>query len=239
MRVVVLVPRREDNGRRDHIWHYVRTWLIAHHPDYEIFEGYDDGEVFSMAKARNDASRRAGDWDTAIILDSDTIAPPDVLEAAVQRASLSLNLVVAGDIRMCMDKPSTDRILAGGPWFPRPDGRLAKTGTGASDNIYAEPSSGVMCVSRRLWDRTGGYIECLKGWGYEDLAFMAQCNIFGDGTIWQPDGILLHFWHERTRITEDCHRNHQVWEDLSSIASLTNAWDLAAKYLMDMGHTWQ
>lgn len=212
--------------------------MIAHHPTYEIFEGQDDGEIFSMATARNNAARAAGHWDVAVILDADTIAAPDILEAAVQRAALSTNLVVAGDTRMCMDKVSTDRILGGGPWFPRPEGRLAKTGTGANDNIYAEPSSGVMCVSRQLWDTTGGYLESLRGWGYEDLVFMAQCNIFGAGTIWQSDGILLHFWHERTRITEDCDRNHQVWKKLSDIASQGNAWDLAANYLIEMGHRW-
>jgi len=213
------------------------------HPDYHIFEGTDDGEVFSMAKARNNAARAASEWtnwDVAIVLDADTIAQPDILNKAVRRAALSTNLVVAGDVRMCMDKYSTDATLATDvPWFPRPDGRLAKTGTGASDNIYAEPSSGVMCVSRELWQRTGGYVEGLRGWGYEDLVFMAQCNIFGDGTVWMPDGILYHLWHERSRITDDCDRNYAVWAELSRIASHANAWDLAANYLKTLGHTWE
>lgn len=238
MRVVVLVPRREDNGRRDRIWRYVKAWMIAHHPEYEIFEGTDEGESFSLSKARNNAARHAGDWDVAVILDSDTIAAPDILEAAVQRASRSMNLVVAGDTRLCMDQTSTDRILNGGPWFPRPDGFLPKTGTGANDNIYGEPSSGVMTISRKLWDATGGYVESMKGWGYEDLVFLAQANIYGDGIIWQPHGILLHFWHERSRQNEDTHTNCRIWHTIGAMSLHENNKELITDYLIELGHTW-
>jgi len=240
MKVAVLVPRREDHGRRDEIWAWVKGWMRAHHPDWPIYEGRDDdGEVFSMAKARNDAARMAGDWDVGLIMDADTVGPPDVVEDAVRRARHSLNLVVAGDTRMCMDVDSSDRIMRQGVWFPRPDGCLPKTGTGASDSIYGEPSSGVMAISRRLWDATGGYVESLAGWGYEDLVFLAQANLFGDGVMWMPRGILLHFWHPRSRLTDDTDRNHRVWQEIGALACHANARDLVRDYLADqLGHTW-
>lgn len=237
MRTVVLVPRREDNGRRDEIWNWVNCWMLEFHPDYHPYEGTDDGEVFSLSKARNDAAQKAGDWDVAIILDSDTIAEPDVLNAAVQRASRSMNLVIAGDVRLCMDKQSTDNTLKTDvPWFPRPDGRLAKTGTGASDSIYAEPSSGVMAISRRLWDAMGGYLECMQGYGYEDLVFLTMSGIYGEGVMWMP-GTMLHLWHERSRMTADTQRNFELWQDLDQIARHANSQEVAREYLAKLGHT--
>lgn len=149
-----------------------------------------------------------------------------------------MNLVMAGDARMCMDKTSSDRILNGGPWFPRPDGLLAKTGTGANDSIYGEPSSGVLAVSRRLWDATGGYVEFMKGWGYEDLVFLAQANTYGDGIIWQPNGILLHFWHERSRQTDDTEDNFLIWSAVTALARNINGKELVTSYLSSLGHTW-
>lgn len=239
MKVAILVPRREDYGRRDEIWSWVRAWLGTHHPDWPIYEGRDDSEVFSMAKARNNAARLAGDWDVGLIMDADTIGPPDVVEDAVQRARRSLNLVVAGNTRMCMDLDSSNRIMDSGIWFPQPEGNLSKTGTGASDSIYGEPSSGVMAISRQLWDATGGYVESMSGWGYEDLVFLAQANLFGDGVVWMPRGILLHFWHPRSRLTDDTERNYKIWQHIGGLAAHENGRDLVARYLSEeLGHRW-
>jgi len=235
VRAVVLVPRRADHGRRDMIWKHVRKWLQQNHPEWEIFEGHDDGPVFSLSKARNDAARKAGSWDVAVILDSDTIAEPEVLKDAVIRASMSTRLWIAGDIRMCLSKKSSDQILHGGLWFPRPDGHLPKNG--ANESIYGEPSSSVMAVSRELWDAVGGYVESMQGYGYEDLVFLTSCNIFGDGVSWIPDSIMYHFWHEKSRLTDDTERNYKIWKQLDGIARNQNARQVAKIYLESLGHT--
>jgi len=234
----VLVPRRDDGGRRDEIWAWVRKWMETHHEDYEIFEGYDDHEVFSMATARNNAARAAGDWDVAVILDSDTLAEPDVLIDAVTRASMSTRMIIAGDIRICMDKRSTDNTLeSGAPWFPRPEGHLPKNGFGVNDAIYGEPSSGVVVVSRQLWDAMGGYLECLQGWGFEDNILLTCANIFGDGVMWLP-GTIYHLWHEPSRRTADTSRNYEIWQNLDRLGRTANKQTVAREYLGRLGHTW-
>lgn len=236
MRVVVLVPRRPDGGRRDAIWAWVREWLERQHPDWAVYEGTDVGDVFSMSTARNNAARDAGDWDVAVILDADTIAAPGAVEQAVLQAHTTRKLVVAGDTRMRMDKTSSDRILAGGHWFPRPEGARHPKGNVIDETCYGEPSSGVLAIGRPLWDATGGYLESLHGWGWEDLAFITQCYVVGDGMDWVRDSMLLHFYHDRTPLTADTGHNKQVWLNLHRLSCRDK--NAAKDYLRSIGHIW-
>lgn len=235
VKTVICVPRKPDHGRRDHIWAWVKSWLNIQHPDWPIVEGTHDGEVFSMAAARNDAARQAGDWDVAVIVDADTIAHPDATRQAALNAHTTRKLWMAGDVRMRMDETSSDRILSGGLWFPRPEGAIHPKHTVIDEMCYGEPSSGVLAVSRELWDATGGYIESLQGWGWEDLAFITQCYIVGDGMDWVRDSSILHFWHPRTPLTEDTSRNKQVWLKLHDFSRRRNTAG-ARKYLHTLGH---
>jgi hypothetical protein len=235
MRTVILVPRRPDGGRRDEIWTWVRAWL-RDELGYPIYEGTDDGAVFSMAKARNNAARAAGDWDVALILDADTIAPPEAVWEAVRQAAATRKLVVAGDMRMRMDKISSDRIMEDGPWFPRPEGERHPKGNVIDETCYGEPSSGVIAIGRPLWDAAGGYLESLQGWGWEDLAFITQCYVVGDGMDWVRDSMLLHFYHDRTPITEDTSHNKQVWLNLHQLSCRDKG--AAMDYLRGLGHQW-
>lgn len=237
MRVVVLVPRRPDGGRRDHIWMWVRQWLDQQHPEWPLFEGTHDGDVFSMAAARNDAARKAGDWDVAVIVDSDTIAHPDAVQAAVTYAHHSRKVIVAGDYRIRCDQPSSDRILNGElGMFTRPEGERHPKGNSLPNVAYGEPSSGVLAIGRPLWDATGGYLESMRGWGFEDLVFLTQCFVVGDGMDWVRDTPLLHFWHPRTPTTQDTTHNEQVWRKLHRLSCTDK--DAAKQYLRGLGHQW-
>lgn len=239
MRTVICVPRKPDGGRRDMIWEFVRDWM-AFHNELPIYEGYSDTEPWSMAAARNDAARKAdkfGHWDVAIFQDADTLTHPKCLELAVHMAATQNKLIVAGDMRMTMDKVSSDEILSGGLWFPRPDGRHTKSN--CDDNTcYAEPASGSVVIRRSLYDAIGGYPEFMVDWGFEDLVFMTCAHIWGDGEAWVPQSMLLHLWHEKSRLSEHSHRNYEIWQRLHEIAGMANKRDLAIAYLHSLGHTW-
>lgn len=236
MRVVILVPRRPDNGRRDHVWLWVKEWLQQHHPDWPIYEGTHNGDTFSMATARNDAARQAGDWDVAVIVDSDTIAHPEAVEAAVTYAYHSRKLIVAGDYRIRLDETSSDRILNSGLWFTRPEGEIHPKGNSLPETAYGEPSSGVFAIGRPLWEASGGYVESLKGYGYEDLVLITQCCVVGDGIDWIRNNTLLHFWHPRTPLTDDTRHNKHVWNKLHRLACINKP--EAKEYLRTLGHQW-
>jgi glycosyltransferase involved in cell wall biosynthesis len=193
-----------------------------------IHVGDNLGE-FSPAAARNHAARLAGDWDVAVFHDSDTIAHPDAIAQAVNMAANTMQMVVAADSHMYCDKPSSQRIMASGsPAFARPASFDER-------GIYLRPCSGVFAVNRELFDRVGGYVESLHGWGYEDLVFLQQCGIFGDGNTWVPGHITLHLWHPPAEKTSDTATNKAVWHTLTKFRRMKDPTG-AAKYLATLGH---
>lgn len=194
-----------------------------------IHVGDNPGE-FSPAAARNMAARLAGDWDVAVFHDSDTIAHPEAVAQAVTMAANCMQMVVAADSHMYCDKPSSQRIMASGqPTFARPVSFDEK-------GIYTRPCSGVFAVNRELFDRVGGYVESLHGWGYEDLVFLQQCGIFGDGNTWVPGHITLHLWHPPAPKTADTATNEIVWHRLTKFRRRQDRTG-AKQYLASLGHS--
>lgn len=221
------VPYRSREGT-DPIWSWVRTWIKTHY-GYPTFTADCLGD-FSPSKARNNAARLAGDWDVALFHDSDTIAHPDAVSQAVELAASSMQMVVTADSHMYCDPASSQRIINSGlPMFPRPD-------SFNEHGIYEKPCSGIIAVNRNLYEKVGGYVETLKGWGYEDLVFLQQCGIFGDGNTWIPGHINLHLWHPPSPKTTDTNINRQVWLKLSDYRRRKNT-SSARQYLQTLGHT--
>jgi hypothetical protein len=235
MKVVILAPHRSDGGRRDEIWKFVSAWYSRNF-DWPVIEAdeYPKSDVFSIARVRNKLANGC-DWDVALMIDSDTIAEPSAIRDAVMRAyQHPRQMIMAGDVHMRMNQRSSDLILIGGSWFPRPDGYLPKDG--ANEHIYGEPSSGCFAISRRLWDATGGFVESMQGWGYEDIVFMTQCWVAGDGVAWMPDSTMLHFWHPRAEITDDTDRNQKISNAFHALSEYDH--EVARAFLRGQGHRW-
>lgn len=227
MRTVVLTPFRPTPGR-DEVWPFVQSWIKQNY-DLPVFVADSVGERFSPAEARNNAGQLAGDWDVAVFHDSDTIAHPDAITQAIDLAANSMQMVVAGDSHMYCDPCSSRRILdTGNPAFARPN-------TFDEHGIYEKPCSGVFAINRDLFCKVGGYVESLKGWGYEDLVFLQSCGIFGDGNTWIPGHITLHLWHPPAPRDTDTSHNKTVWLDLAKYRMRGDR-DGARRYLANLGH---
>src|SRR5690606_14366729 len=161
MRVAVLVPWRPDGGWRDRLWEFCRSVWTAEHP-WPIFEGESPDGPFNRSAALNDAAAQAGDWDVAVILDTDVIVDPAAVREAVQRADETGRLVITHSRRIDINRVGTQQILARGRVSVRPGWR---------QSVWVESESSCIAVSRRLWDKVGGFDERFRGWGYEDSAF--------------------------------------------------------------------
>lgn len=210
------------------IWDWVRRWINTNY-DLPLFSSDSPGDVFSPSAARNRAARLAGDWDVAVFHDSDTIAHPDAVAQAIDKASNSMQMVVAADSHMYCDRISSQRIMeSGDPAFARPN-------TFDEHGIYAKPCSGVFAVNRDLFERVGGYVETLTGWGYEDLVFLQMCGIFGDGNTWIDGHITLHLWHPPADRDMDTQFNKTVWQTLTGFRQRRDAAG-AKHYLSTLGH---
>lgn len=185
MRIVVLVPRRADNGRRDVLWAYVRARWESEHPDWPIYEGHHDQGPFNRSAAINSAARAAGDWDIAIIADSDSFVGADQIEEAVSTCARTRQMTLGYTTWRALDESMSDRVMAGfdGDWLP--GNFVAMTDT----------CSSMVLVTRDLWEQTGGFDERHQGWGCEDISFAHAARTFGYGWNHTP-GSLWHLWHE-------------------------------------------
>ena len=209
------------------MWQWVRGWISDNY-DMPLFVG-DNAGSFSPSAARNNAAKLAGDWDVAIFHDADTIAHPEAVAQAVDMATHSMQMVVAGDSHMYCDQASSARIMRSGiPMFPRP----AEFGI---NGIYERPCSGVFAVNRDVFQAVGGYVESLHGWGYEDLVFLQCCGIFAGGNSWVPSHITLHMWHPESPRNSETTRNKAVWQQLTAYRRRSDR-SGAREYLRGLGH---
>lgn len=192
MRAVILVPRRNDDGPRDNLWQWCRSWWERNLSDLPIIEGHHTEGLFNRSAAVNRAATLAGDWDVAVIIDSDILCDPPRVRDAIRLAHESGSMVLPHDARKDLSAKGSRLAREGytGNWERHVARRYSV------DNGHPSVSS-VVVVPRRLWDAVGGFDEMFRGWGFEDTAFAAACETFG-GIIRLP-GEVWHFWHPTAR----------------------------------------
>lgn len=199
LRTVILVPYRSNGEHRDQLWNFTRRWMEQNHPDCPVYVGASPDGPFNRSAAINDAARQAGDWDVAVICDSDTVVPPAQFEKAVRDAHRTGRLVSALTKVVELSRMSTDRLLG--------DNQadifsLPKKRTRRKDDMT---QSSVIAVPRALWDGIGGFDEGFSGWGCEDNAFWIAATLLGGegrggpvgGKPLRVEGAAYHLWHEK------------------------------------------
>jgi GT2 family glycosyltransferase len=168
VKVRALVPRLADGGERDRLWEYCRRHWEAELPTLEIFEGHHAGDgPFNRSAAISRAAE--GEWDFAVILDSDTVLDAEQIRAGVEFANETGSLVLPFEKRNMLSNEGTQKILNGyvGSW---------------ERWVTVRERNRVSCcliVPRALWDAVGGFDERFEGWGGEDEAFYAACAALG------------------------------------------------------------
>lgn len=200
MKVVILVPRRADNGRRDQLWAYVRSRWETEHPTWPIYAGHHDDGPFNRSAAINAAAAVAGidGWDVAVIADSDSFVGKEQTESAAQVAARTGQMTIAFEWWNALNEPMTDQIIGGfnGYWD-----------TGIMASVQGTCSS-MLAVPRSLWDAVGGFDEGFVSWGGEDVGFWRACEALGGGTQRVP-GVCWHLYHQsadRPRIAQNIAR---------------------------------
>lgn len=188
LRVAVLVPRRAGIADRDRLWSFARQWWAHDHPDWSIVEGHHNAGPFNRSAAINTAARDAGDWDVAVIIDSDVLCDAGAVRAAVDMAHASNRMVLAYHERVHLTPRGTDKVLSGhrGNW--KATGMVAK--------VLTDACSSCVVVSRRLFDDVGGFDERFVGWGWEDVAFRVAAETISGGPMVQMASTIYHLHHQ-------------------------------------------
>jgi hypothetical protein len=208
---VVLVPRAADQGRRDAIWALLRDDYWPRLP-YPVIEGGCEGS-FNRAAAINQASRATG-WDVAVIADADTYLDPKGVIRAV-RAAQAHRLVVTHHVWRNVTEKATVAMLAAGTLDFAPICDQARHGSSAV--------SGIIVVTRALWEMVEGFDEGFTSYGLEDLAFARACEL-ATGEILREAGTALHLNHPRSRrVVGDGlgrYRRYQRSRDLADVLAI-------------------
>jgi GT2 family glycosyltransferase len=187
MKTVALIPYRSDQGHRDRLWQHLKSNYWSESP-YPLFVGGHDDGPFNRSMALNRAAKSAGDWDVAIIADSDTWVSTEQLSDAVRLASTGGRLVSALTAVAELDARCTERILCGDLKFFDIGLERVRAGELATQ-------SSMLAVPRSLWDNIGGFDEKFAGWGGEDNAFWRAASILG-GQPHRVQGYAYHLWHQ-------------------------------------------
>lgn len=194
MRVAIVVPRRADNGRRDQLWEYVKGRWTDEHPDWPIFEGQHDVDEgpFNRSVAINRAAAAAGDWDIAIIADSDSFVGKEQIDAAVDTCARTGQMTLAYNRFCYLSRQMSDAIMSGwiGDWYPGVEWYLPGS------------CSSMVVVSRPVWDESEGFDEGFIAWGMEDVAFSHKAQTFGGG-LQRIAGEVWHLHHPPAPHTND------------------------------------
>lgn len=188
MKTVILVPIRSGFADRDRLWEFCRSWWGERHPDWPIVEGHHEAEegLFNRSVALNRAAALAGDWDVAVVIDADVLCDPNRVREAVQMAADTGQMVLPYQLRYDLGEAGTEMVLDG--VVPDPDDRDWRRQVAYT---YRNQVSGVLAVSRSLWDACEGFDEKFRGWGCEDNAFAAAAQTFGGpllrlpGEVWE------------------------------------------------------
>lgn len=185
MRSVILVPRREGFPDRDALWRFCRPWWGGVLPDLTIYEGHHELGLFNRSAALNRASAMAGEWDVALVIDSDVVCDPARVREALRLAAETGNMVLPFDVRRDLNGRGTAKVIEGyqGSWKPY------------IWRSWKDQHSSVVAIPRRLWDAVGGFDEGFSGWGMEDTAFAIACEVIGGVRAIHLPGELWHLFH--------------------------------------------
>jgi hypothetical protein len=196
VRIVLLVPRREDNGPRDKLWAWCRARWEAVLPEATIYEGHHVEGAFNRSAAVNRAASladRDGPWDLGIVIDADVFLRAAQVREAIATATETGRVTWAHRRWRGISEDWTKRVIADsrdfGPEIDRDDMDILVERT--------NPISWSCCIviPRAIWDDLGGFDERFRGWGFEDMAF--QCAVVGLYGHERIEGDVYHLHHDR------------------------------------------
>lgn len=184
--VSVLIPFRSDHGPREKAFQWVLKFYEKVIPNAQICIGDCDTHLFSKSKAVNNAAKKAT-RDIFIIADADMIYNPKLITRSI--LLLKNNAWVIPYTRVIdISQKSTESLLATEPVWPI-------TMKIESTKRRTRTFGGVNVVSRRNFEKIGGWDERFIGWGGADDAFcFAMDTMCGKHTRLEMD--LFHLWHE-------------------------------------------
>lgn len=231
LNIVLLVPfRGDDGGRRDDLWKFTRHWLNQHHGNWPLFTSEGPDGAFNRGAAINDAAVKAGEWDVAVITDSDNICDPAALTLAATMAYMTDGCVFPFTAYIYADQVTSDGLIEHGSMFVAPD-TTRYAGPPYVHTVRHQHCSGIQAISRKSFDAIGGIPE-LAGWGSEDYIAEILLRNFGGPLEWLP-GSAIHLWHQKAPEDRNVAANRAIYQ---RVRQYRGSPAMLRRYLASIGH---
>lgn len=165
---------------------------------FPIFSGNTSINYSNRAKSRNQAVKMIDcDYNMILFFDADIIVPFDQVQAAIDLAYQTNEMVLMFDFLYLLTEKVTND-------FYKDDVIQNKYGIHRKN-----PSSGAFVVPRNIWERVGGQDERFKKWGGEDRAFYFACAaVHNKRVIQRIPGKAWHLFHRANKHTLHDLRNN-------------------------------
>lgn len=154
---------------------------------FDIYEGDHLEGPFNRSAAINTAARLAGDWDTALVIDSDVIVDLHNVRQSIELAEKTGRQVFPFRSYHALSQVGANKVMEGykGNWKPHVKA------------TFMDNRSACFAIPRSAWDKVGGFDERFIGWGHEDVAF-AFATSAAAGNYLRLTGDLWHLWHPKS-----------------------------------------
>ncbi|KRF47253.1 hypothetical protein ASG98_17040 [Bacillus sp. Soil531] len=190
--VSVLIPYKPDNGERDKLFKWVKSYYKNVMPEVELCIGTSKSEPFNRSQAINRAAKKATK-DVFVIADADVIYNPKILIKGIRLLDKHAWVIPYGKW-LDISKASTIRLLKTSPKWPL---STKFKSTERFQDKTVKPVSGVIIVTRKNFNSIKGFDERFVGWGREDNAFRDAMNTLCGPFKRINNSSIYHLWHTK------------------------------------------
>ncbi|AZU60419.1 galactosyltransferase-related protein [Neobacillus mesonae] len=189
--VSVLIPYKPDNGLRDRLFKWVKTFYETLMPEVELCIGESRSKPFNRSQAINNAAKQAT-RDIFVIADADVFYNPQLIIRGIELLKQHA-WVIPYFTWKDLSKPSSEKLLNYTPQWPLP----CKVNCKERKFKKAKPISGVIIITRDNFNKVKGFDERFVGWGKEDNAFKDAMNTVCGPFKRLTGTSIYHLWHPK------------------------------------------
>ena len=189
-KVSILMAYQPDHGPRDVIFRWVKQFYQNTMPHVEICIGQPTYPLFNRAQGLNLAAKQAT-RDIFVIADGDVLFAPATILEAIQLLKHHAWVVPFHNRKIInLSKQNTEELLRSEPKLPL-QVKLREYDIESQIPFFAGKLN---VITRKNFNRVGGFDERFIGYGREDDAFALAVNTLC-GFMKRMDRMVFHLWH--------------------------------------------
>lgn len=203
--VIPFRPNPKEPNRTKSFLFVQNFWL--NNFDCEVIYGDSDTTVFNRSQARNNGVSEAKN-SNIVLCDADTFCEKHNVVEAFNLVESSGRWVLPYTRYYRLSKSFSDHVI---------NNRIDIINKPYYDIKFVKNSwSGVICLTKDMFDAVGGYNEAYQGWGFEDYEFKNKLDA-SVGPHLRTKGSSYHLWHQvepnSTKDSNTYNTNRLIYEN--------------------------